>query len=53
MLRRLLYPAIILFLILCIFFGEEMWQFISGDPIRDIQQGAREIIKDFNHFISG
>ncbi|GAM75007.1 hypothetical protein JCM19241_1350 [Vibrio ishigakensis] len=53
MLRRLLYPLIGLFIIACIFFGEEMWQFISGDPIRDIQEGAQNIIKAFNRFISG
>ncbi|MEZ9329408.1 hypothetical protein AB4152_10190 [Vibrio breoganii] len=53
MLRRLLYPAIGLFIIACLFFGEDMWKFITGDPIRDVQDWAQGIMRAFNQFISG
>ncbi|GEM77929.1 hypothetical protein [Vibrio superstes] len=53
MLRRLLYPAIGLFIIACLFFGEDMWKFITSDPIRDVQGWAQSIMRSFNQFISG
>lgn len=51
MLRRMFYPLIGLFIIACFFFGDEMWQFITGDPIRNIQDAAEGIKKGFYRFL--
>ncbi|CAM3104648.1 hypothetical protein [Vibrio rarus] len=53
MVRRLLIPAFVLFLLLLPFYGEEIWQFLSNDPVRDVQDWGQGIIKGFNRFISG
>ncbi|CAM4106262.1 hypothetical protein [Vibrio neonatus] len=53
MIRRYVIPALVLALLISAVFGEEVWQFISTDPIGNLQDGAQDIIKAFNDFISG
>ncbi|GAD88623.1 MULTISPECIES: hypothetical protein [Vibrio] len=53
MIRRYLAPVLVLALLIAAVFGEEVWQFISVDPIGSLQDGAQDIIKAFNDFISG
>ncbi|GAD79926.1 hypothetical protein [Vibrio ezurae] len=53
MIRRYLLPAFVLALLIMAIFGEEVWQFMSVDPIGSLQDGAQDIIQAFNDFISG
>ncbi|WP_156684008.1 MULTISPECIES: hypothetical protein [unclassified Vibrio] len=53
MIRRYLLPVLVLALLVSAVYGEQIWQSLNGNPIRDIQDWAQSVIKGFNDFISG